>query len=128
MWNLISIYSITNLLITIATASFSTLSPKTNAYKLTSTCNALNMANMVNGSVGDISAPKYSVSKKVKFNLPGKNLIATYISDPMSSADMVVPIMANVRIAPKLRKKYFYMATEKTNISRKNESFQKDYT
>lgn len=71
---------------------------------------------MVNGSVGLINAPKYNVSKKVKFNLPGKNLIATYISDPMSNADMVVPIMAYVRIAPKLRKKYFYMAIEKANI------------
>lgn len=69
---------------------------------------------MVNGSVGLINAPKYSVSKNVKFNLPGRNLMATYMSEPMSNADMVVPIMAYVRIAPKLRKKYFYTATVKT--------------
>lgn len=110
---------------TIATASLSTLSPNTNAYKLTSTCNELNIANMVNGSVGLINAPKYSVSKKVKFKLPGRNLMATYISDPMSNADMVVPIMANVRIAPKLRKKYFYTAIGESK-HRKNESFKRD--
>lgn len=38
------------LLITMATASFRTLSPKTRAYRLTSTCKALNIANIVNGS------------------------------------------------------------------------------
>lgn len=38
------------LLITMATASFSTLSPNTNAYKLTSTCKELNIASMVSGS------------------------------------------------------------------------------
>lgn len=38
------------LLITMATASFSTLSPNTSAYKLTSTCKALNIASIVSGS------------------------------------------------------------------------------
>lgn len=42
--------NISYLLITIATASFNTLSPNTNAYKFTSTCNALNIARIVNGS------------------------------------------------------------------------------
>lgn len=35
---------------TIATASFNTLSPNTSAYKLTSTFKALNIASIVNGS------------------------------------------------------------------------------
>lgn len=119
------------LLMTIATASFRTLSPNTNAYKFTSTCNALKIARMVNGSceqqiihdckkkwinsravciqhtVGDISAPKYSVSRNVKFNFPGRNWTAPYISEPIKSAEIDVPIIAKVRIAPKLRKKYF---------------------
>lgn len=33
--------------------------------------------------------------------------MATYISEPMSKAEMVVPMIANVKMAPKLRKKYF---------------------
>lgn len=51
---------------TIATASFKTLSPKTNAYIFTSTFKSLKIAKMVSGSVGEISAPKYKVSKNVK--------------------------------------------------------------
>lgn len=58
-------------------------------------------------TVGDINAPKYSVSKNVNSNFPGRNRIAPYISEPINSADTVVPTMANVKIAPKFRKKYF---------------------
>lgn len=61
-----------------------------------------------NYTVGDINAPKYNVSRNVKFSFPGKNWTAPYISEPIKSAEMVVPTIANVRIAPKLRKKYFY--------------------
>lgn len=53
-----------------ATASLSTLSPNTNEYKLTSTLKSLNMAKIVNGSVGEMSAPKNSTSRNV--NLPLK--------------------------------------------------------
>lgn len=68
------------------------------------------MANIVNGSVGDISAPKNNVSKNVKLllNAAGHNLTAPYIKTPIKNADMVVPMIANVRMAPRLRKKYFY--------------------
>lgn len=38
--------------------------------------------------------------------------MAPYINEPINSADIVVPMMANVRIAPKLRKKYFYTFTK----------------
>lgn len=55
----------TNPLSTMATASFSTLSPNTKAYRLTSTCKSLKMDIIVRGSVGDINAPKYRVSKNV---------------------------------------------------------------
>lgn len=41
-----------------ATASFNTLSPNTKAYRFTSTCNELNMANIVNGSY--LSKKKYN--------------------------------------------------------------------
>lgn len=54
-----------------------------------------------------MSAPKNNVSRNVKFNDPGKSLTAAYMSDPMSRDEIVVPIMANVKIAPKFRKKYF---------------------
>ena len=50
---------------TIATASFNTLSPNTKAYKFTSTCKSLKIEIIVSGSVGDINAPKYKVSKNV---------------------------------------------------------------
>lgn len=86
----------------------STLSPKTSAYKLTSTCISLNMARMVSGSVGEISAPKYNVSRKVKLALRfGIIWTNPYIRAPIRNAESVVPIMANVRMAPRLRKKYF---------------------
>lgn len=67
------------------------------------------MASMVSGSVGDISAPKYSVSRNVKLLLKyfGISFTQPYIRPPIRNADKVVPTMANVRIAPKLRKKYF---------------------
>lgn len=32
------------------------------------------------------------------------------MSEPMSKAEIVVPSIANVKIAPKLRKKYFYIS------------------
>lgn len=51
----------TNPLSTIATASFNTLSPNTNAYKFTSTFISVKMARIVKGSVGEIKAPKYNV-------------------------------------------------------------------
>jgi hypothetical protein len=54
---------------TIATASFRTLSPNTRAYKFTSTCRSLKIAKIVRGSVEEIRAPKYKVSKKVKLPL-----------------------------------------------------------
>lgn len=53
---------------TMATASLRTLSPKTSAYMFTSTFRSLNIASIVSGSVGDINAPKYNVSKNVKLN------------------------------------------------------------
>jgi hypothetical protein len=64
-----------------ATASFKTLSPNTRAYKLTSTCKSLKIDIIVNGSVGDIKAPKYRVSKKVKdVERFGINCINAYIN------------------------------------------------
>ena len=51
---------------TIDTASLRTLSPNTSAYKLTSTCKSLNIARIVKGSVLEMRAPKYKVSRKVK--------------------------------------------------------------
>lgn len=54
-----------------------------------------------------MSAPKNNVSRNVKFNDPGRSFTAAYMSDPMSRDEIVVPIMANVRIAPRFRKKYF---------------------
>lgn len=58
-------------------------------------------------TVGEINAPKYNVSRNVKDNEPGNIFTAAYINEPINSADIVVPIMAYVKIAPKLRKKYF---------------------
>lgn len=94
---------------TIATASFKTLSPKTKAYKLTSTCRSLKIARIVSGSVEEIRAPKYKVSKNVILvaNLAGINCTKPYISAPTMKDDIVVPMIAKVSIAPKLRKKYF---------------------
>lgn len=37
----------------------------------------------------------------------GHNLTAPYINAPIKNADIVVPIIAYVKIAPRLRKKYF---------------------
>lgn len=67
------------------------------------------MASIVSGSVGEISAPKYSVSRNVKLLLRYDGIIFTqpYIMAPIRNADIVVPNMANVNIAPRLRKKYF---------------------
>lgn len=92
-----------------ATASLSTDSPNTSAYKLTSTCKSWNIANIVSGSVGDIKAPKYSVSRNVKLLLKysGISFTQPYIIAPIRNDDNVVPNMANIKIAPKLRKKYF---------------------
>lgn len=59
----------THPLSTIATASFRTLSPNTRAYKFTSTWRSLKIAKIVRGSVDEIRAPKYKVSKKVKLPL-----------------------------------------------------------
>lgn len=59
-------------------------------------------------TVGEINAPKNNVSKNVKDNEPGNIFTAAYINEPINSADIVVPTMANVKIAPKLRKKYFW--------------------
>lgn len=60
------------------------------------------------------------MSKNVKFKFPGRNLIAPYMSDPINNADTVVPMIANVKIAPKFRKKYFY----NRNIQRLNWKFR----
>ncbi|KAI9578578.1 hypothetical protein GQX74_009152 [Glossina fuscipes] len=78
---------------TIATASFRTDSPNTNAYKLTSTCKSWNIARMVRGSVGDINAPKYKVSKNVKLLLKylGINFTQPYMIAPIKKADKVQP-------------------------------------
>lgn len=65
------------------------------------------MARMVSGSVGEISAPKYSVSRNVKLDLFDMSCTKPYMSPPISNADKVVPTIANVRIVPRLRKKYF---------------------
>lgn len=66
---------------TIATASLSTLSPNTKAYKLTSTCRSLKIDIIVNGSVGDIKAPKYKVSKNVNdLERCGINCMKAYIN------------------------------------------------
>jgi len=92
-----------------ATASLSTDSPKTSAYRFTSTRRSLNMARMVSGSVGDIRAPKYKESRNVKLLLKyfGISFTQPYMKPPIRKADKVVPTMANVSMAPKLRKKYF---------------------
>lgn len=67
------------------------------------------MARTVSGSVGEIKAPKYNVSKYVKLAASDAGMSCTqpYINDPMTRADNAVPTMANVKIAPKFRKKYF---------------------
>uniref|UniRef100_A0A1A9Z425 Uncharacterized protein n=1 Tax=Glossina pallidipes TaxID=7398 RepID=A0A1A9Z425_GLOPL len=68
-------------------------SPNTNAYKLTSTCKSWNIARIVSGSVGDINAPKYKVSKNVKLLLKylGINFTQPYIIAPIKKADKVQP-------------------------------------
>lgn len=58
-------------------------------------------------TVGDIKAPKYNVSKNVNLSVLGSSLTAPYISEPIKVADIVVPMIANVKIAPKFLKKYF---------------------
>ena len=67
------------------------------------------MANIVKGSVGLISAPKYRVSKNVNVKLPlfGINCTQPYIKAPIRNADNVVPTIAYSKIAPKFLKKYF---------------------
>lgn len=67
------------------------------------------MASTVSGSVGEIRAPKYSVSRKVKLeaNDAGISCTQPYIREPMTNADRAVPTIANVKIAPRFRKKYF---------------------
>ena len=50
---------------TIATASFKTLSPKTNANRSTSTFRSLNMDRTVTGSVAEIIAPNQKQSFRV---------------------------------------------------------------
>lgn len=68
-----------------------------------------NIANTVKGSVGDMRAPKYKVSRNVKLEakVSGINCTQPYIRAPMKKADNAVPTIANVKIAPRLRKKYF---------------------
>lgn len=68
------------------------------------------MARTVSGSVGEINAPKYKVSRKVKLDARDAGISCTqpYIREPITSADSAVPTIANVNIAPKLRKKYFW--------------------
>lgn len=77
------------------------------------------IASTVKGSVGDIKAPKYNVSKKVKLAAKdlGINCTQPYIRDPMTSADRAVPTIANVKIAPKLRKKYFWNICHIINLN-----------
>lgn len=73
------------------------------------TFNCENIARTVNGSVGDIKAPKYSVSKNVKLeaNDSGISWTQPYINDPITKAESAVPTTANVSMAPRFLKKYF---------------------
>lgn len=73
------------------------------------TFNCENIASTVSGSVGEMRAPKYKVSRKVKLEPRDAGISCTqpYIREPMTKADSAVPTIANVRIAPRLRKKYF---------------------
>lgn len=150
-----------NLVMTIATASFKTLSPNTKAYKLTSTCKSLKIAKIVTekpkkkyveniihelhpkrnkwftlpGSVAEMRAPKYRQSVNVKVSFGSKRrkpymiplsekattLNSSYLqmektkrrkhsqwnTDPTTKHEIVVPINANEKIAPKFLKKYF---------------------
>jgi hypothetical protein len=59
---------------TIATASFKTLSPKTNANRSTSTFRSLNMDRTEIGSVAEITAPNQKQSFRV--NIPEMSAIA----------------------------------------------------
>lgn len=54
------------------------------------------MAKIVKGSVGEIKAPKYNVSKNVKLLLKydGKSFAQPYIMAPIRKAESVVPRMA----------------------------------
>lgn len=63
-------------------------------------------------TVGEINAPKNNVSKNVNSNDPGNSLTAAYINEPISSAEMVVPTIAYVKMAPKFLKKYFCWRNE----------------
>jgi hypothetical protein len=56
---------------TIATASFSTASPNTFAYKLKSTCSCEKMASTVTGSVALIIDPKMRQSRKLMCTAKG---------------------------------------------------------
>lgn len=49
-----------------------------------------------------------SIWTNLLLNFSGINFTEPYIKAPIKKAEMVVPIMANVKMAPKLRKKYFY--------------------
>lgn len=53
----------------------------------------------------------------MKFSFPGRNCTAPYMREPIRSADIDVPIIANVRIAPKFRKKYFCKDQSKSHIN-----------
>lgn len=73
------------------------------------TFNCEKMASTVRGSVGEMRAPKYRVSRKVKLVARDSGISCTqpYIRAPITSADSAVPTIANVNMAPRLRKKYF---------------------
>lgn len=73
------------------------------------TFNCENIARTVKGSVGEIKAPKYSVSRKVKLEASDAGMSCTqpYMREPITNAESAVPTMANVNIAPRFRKKYF---------------------
>lgn len=86
------------------TASLSTLSPKTIAYKSWSAFIELNNAKVDTGSVAEIKEPKLNAS--ISFNgCASPASPRPYIVKPTITADIVVPSNAYVRIAPMLLKK-----------------------
>lgn len=60
--------------------------------------------------MGEINAPKYKVSRNVKLaaSEAGISWTQPYIKEPITKAESAVPTIANVNIAPKFRKKYFW--------------------
>ena len=57
-----------------ATASLRTLSPKTRAYKFTSTCKSEKIANTVTGSVAEINEPNSRQSRNANILFPNNHI------------------------------------------------------